>query len=65
MLEVCSASALVILICLKIKAAEYLEALVEELAIEYEPHEPESSILLQNLLMYRRRDLNLTVHRDR
>ena len=64
MLKISGASAWVILISLEIKATEYLKALVEELAIEYKSHEPEASILLQNLLMDRRRDLNLTVHRD-
>ena len=64
MLKISGASAWVILISLEIKATEYLKALVEELAIEDESHEPEASILLQNLLMDRRRDLNLTVNRD-
>ena len=64
MLEVRGSSCMIILICLEVKATENFEALVEELAIEDESHEPEAPVLLQYLLMNRWRDLDLTVDRD-
>ena len=45
-LKVRSATCQIILISLEVEAAENLQTLVEELAIEDEPHQPEPPILL-------------------